>query len=107
MVEFDQCIQQHVNITKPQFEAFNMGRYGEKKYFLPLSKDFPKGQCRWLTIGIGGDTLVEKLFKEKYPECEVYGVEPSPSQFVDFEKYGKVIPYGVGRCWATKCYGRI
>uniref|UniRef100_A0A914E1V9 Methyltransferase FkbM domain-containing protein n=1 Tax=Acrobeloides nanus TaxID=290746 RepID=A0A914E1V9_9BILA len=73
-----------------------MGRYDEKKKFLPLAKNFSQEECKWLTIGIGGDTLVEKQFKQKYPKCQLYGVEPSPSQFIDFDKYGTVIPYGVG-----------
>uniref|UniRef100_A0AC34FRE5 Methyltransferase FkbM domain-containing protein n=1 Tax=Panagrolaimus sp. ES5 TaxID=591445 RepID=A0AC34FRE5_9BILA len=73
-----------------------MGRFGEDKVFLPLKSSFNQSKCIWLTVGIGGDDQVEKLFKEKYPNCQIFGVEASPDQYANFESYGTVIPYGVG-----------
>uniref|UniRef100_A0AC35EYI7 Methyltransferase FkbM domain-containing protein n=1 Tax=Panagrolaimus sp. PS1159 TaxID=55785 RepID=A0AC35EYI7_9BILA len=73
-----------------------MGRYDEDKVFLPLKTTFNQSKCTWLTVGIGGDDDVEKAFKEKYPKCQIFGIEASPDQYANFEKYGTVIPYGVG-----------
>ena len=74
-----------------------MGRYDEDKVFVPMNSNYDKNSCNWLTVGIGGDTNVEKEFKEKYPRCKIYGVEASPDQYLNFNDYGVVIPYGVGR----------
>ena len=90
---FKNCVE---NLPKPGFDAFNMGRFGEKKIFLPMRDGYDQSNCVWITVGIGGDDLVEKLFKEKYPSCKLYGVEASPDQYAEFQKYGQVIPHGVG-----------
>ncbi len=73
-----------------------MGRLGEVKYFLPMRKNVKNDNCTWMTIGIGGDDRVEKEFKQMYPHCLVYGVEPSADQYAQFEKYGRVLPFAVG-----------
>uniref|UniRef100_A0A914XJU9 Methyltransferase FkbM domain-containing protein n=1 Tax=Plectus sambesii TaxID=2011161 RepID=A0A914XJU9_9BILA len=76
-----------------------MGRFGESKFFLPMAEEFRSGNstaCYWLTIGIGGDTEVEKEMISVYPQCKIFGIEPSPEQAADFEKYGTVIPLAVG-----------
>ena len=77
-------------------DKFRMGRFGEDKVFLPLKSSFPQNECNWITVGIGGDDQVERLFKEKYPDCRVFGVEASPDQYAHFDIYGTVIPFGVG-----------
>uniref|UniRef100_A0A914QP01 Methyltransferase FkbM domain-containing protein n=1 Tax=Panagrolaimus davidi TaxID=227884 RepID=A0A914QP01_9BILA len=64
----------------------------ENKIFLPLNNR--NEECKWLTIGIGDVTNSERLFKMKYPNCAVYGVEPSSPG--NFSNVGKVIPYGIG-----------
>ncbi|KAK0394986.1 hypothetical protein QR680_001045 [Steinernema hermaphroditum] len=90
------CVRKHSKVDESSFEGFHMGRLDEIKYFLPITSGFDKRQCRWLTIGIGGDSRVEKELKEKYPECAVYGIEPVDQQVSDFGKYGTVIPRAVG-----------
>ena len=91
------CVKEHnapLRDMATTFEAFHMGRYEEKKYFFPLAD--PSASCNWLTIGVGGDSQVEKEFKQKYPQCNVFGIEPSDDQKSDFEKYGTIIPHAVG-----------
>uniref|UniRef100_A0A7E4ZZ52 Methyltransf_21 domain-containing protein n=1 Tax=Panagrellus redivivus TaxID=6233 RepID=A0A7E4ZZ52_PANRE len=74
-----------------------MGRFNEKKVFLSLVKSSNATRnCIFLTIGIGGNIQVEKEFKQAYPECNVYGIEPRVSQISDFDKFGTVIPFAVG-----------
>lgn len=75
-----------------------MGRFDEIKYFLPIDKsvEIRPDWCKWLTVGIGGDTLVEKEFHQLYPQCKIFGIEPSPDQYLDFMNYGAVIPAAVG-----------
>jgi len=92
------CVEKHSTIREHHFFTLNMGRFGEKKYFLLEQEpgQLANEACRWLTIGIGGDTAVEKAFKKRFPTCKIYGIEPSPDQEVDFRKYGTVIPYAVG-----------
>uniref|UniRef100_A0A7E4UTG6 Methyltransf_21 domain-containing protein n=1 Tax=Panagrellus redivivus TaxID=6233 RepID=A0A7E4UTG6_PANRE len=92
---YRECISKYLPDFK--FEYFQMGRFNEKKVFLPLVRSSSAARnCIFLTIGIGGDIQVEQEFKQAYPECQVYGIEPSVSQIADFDKYGTVIPYGVG-----------
>uniref|UniRef100_A0A7E4W9A2 Methyltransf_21 domain-containing protein n=1 Tax=Panagrellus redivivus TaxID=6233 RepID=A0A7E4W9A2_PANRE len=92
---YQSCIEKH--LPKTNFEYFNMGRFHEKKVFLPLVKESSAAQnCNFLTIGIGGDVLVETEFKLAHPECKIFGVEASPDQVAGFEEFGTVIPYGVG-----------
>ncbi|KAE9551070.1 hypothetical protein FO519_005707 [Halicephalobus sp. NKZ332] len=91
--KFTACVKRAFSNLK--FDEFKMGRFDEIKKFFPLNPQFDQSQCIWLTIGIGGDTQVEKEFKEKYPRCSVYGIEASPDQYADFKKYGTIIPYGV------------
>jgi len=81
-----ECINRHnpLLMNSSTYDSFHMGRFKESKYFLPMEK-YSKN-CLWLTIGIGGDDLVEKEFKQKYPQCQVYGVEPSNDQYATFEK---------------------
>ena len=50
------CIRLLTNINVKSFVRFNMGRFGEKKVFLPLA--FENNTCTALTVGIGGDTKV-------------------------------------------------
>uniref|UniRef100_A0AC34F5J2 Methyltransferase FkbM domain-containing protein n=1 Tax=Panagrolaimus sp. ES5 TaxID=591445 RepID=A0AC34F5J2_9BILA len=88
------CVENYIG--NKTFDKFRMGRFGEDKVFLPLKSSFNQSKCIWLTVGIGGDDQVEKLFKEKYPECQIFGVEASPDQYANFSNYGTVIPYGVG-----------
>uniref|UniRef100_A0AC34G4X6 Methyltransferase FkbM domain-containing protein n=1 Tax=Panagrolaimus sp. ES5 TaxID=591445 RepID=A0AC34G4X6_9BILA len=61
-----------------------------------MKPSFDQSQCKWLTIGIGGTSNSEKMFKEKYPKCAIFGVEPSPDQYANFKDYGTVIPFAVG-----------
>ena len=91
---FEDCLQ---DLPRTQVDAFNMGRFGEKKIFLPMRSGYDQSNCVWVTVGIGGDDLVEKMFKERYPGCKLFGVEASPDQYAGFEKYGTVIPHGVGK----------
>ena len=95
------CVQRFIPLQK-EWDTFRMGRFGEDKVFLPMKSTFDQRECNWLTIGIGGTSNTEKLFKEKYPGCKVFGIEPSPDQYDEFEKYGTVIPYGVGKYSFTK-----
>ena len=90
---FKSCVG---NLPRSEADAFKMGRFGEKKIFLPMRDGYNQNNCVWITVGIGGDDLVERLFKEKYPGCKLYGVEASPDQYAEFQKYGQVIPHGVG-----------
>uniref|UniRef100_A0A914QJN8 Uncharacterized protein n=1 Tax=Panagrolaimus davidi TaxID=227884 RepID=A0A914QJN8_9BILA len=95
-VEFyRQCVKSFT--PKIEFDTLYMGRFFEYKTFLPLKPSFEQKECKWLTIGIGGTSFAEKNFKEKYPGCLVYGIEPSPDQYENFTDYGTVIPYGVGK----------
>uniref|UniRef100_A0A914R4M5 Methyltransferase FkbM domain-containing protein n=1 Tax=Panagrolaimus davidi TaxID=227884 RepID=A0A914R4M5_9BILA len=75
-------------------DNFSNSVLGEKKMFLPMSSDYSQEKCRWVTIGIGGVTAAEELFKEKYPKCSVFGIEPADAG--NFSRIGKLIPYGVG-----------
>lgn len=95
---FQSCMNNTIPIKTTTFEYFNMGRLGEKKCFLPLSEEYyKKEKCFWLTVGVGGDSNVEKEFKTKYLKCLVYGVEPSEDQYAKFENYGTIIPHGIGK----------
>uniref|UniRef100_A0A1I7XX51 Methyltransf_21 domain-containing protein n=1 Tax=Steinernema glaseri TaxID=37863 RepID=A0A1I7XX51_9BILA len=94
--KLNKCIRNYLRLSDGSFERFHMGRFGEIKYFLPLSRNFTESDCRWLTIGIGGDDNVEKEFKEKYSECLLYGIEPNKKDHAGFSKYGTVIPHAVG-----------
>ena len=92
---YRQCIDS--KIPSFQFDRFAMGRMDEYKVFLPMKESFDPKSCRWMTIGVGGTDNAEKEFKAKYSQCKVFGVEPSPSQYANFEDYGTIIPYGVGK----------
>ncbi|KAE9547362.1 hypothetical protein FO519_009424 [Halicephalobus sp. NKZ332] len=87
------CLQM---LPKLRFFKSQKNRFNEAKVFFPLNRYFNQSSCTWLTIGIGGSTSIEKEFKKKYPKCKIYGIEASEDQFADFDKIGKVIPYGVG-----------
>jgi hypothetical protein len=108
------CIYDHnpaLNDTD-EFIQLHMGRYGEIKYFLPMVETSRwcikcecltklnicrNATCNWLTIGIGGDSQVEKEFKSIYPHCNLFGIEPgAEDQYADFPKYGTVLPIAVG-----------
>ena len=93
--EFALCIEAHVPIDENKMDVAFNGLSGEKKVYLPLSPRFPQDQCKWLTIGIGGNTKAEKIFKKRYPGCSFYGVDPG--EIADFATIGKVFPYGVGK----------
>lgn len=90
---YDNCLKY---LPYQEFDTYNMGRYGEKKVFLPLSQEFNDKDCLWLTIGIGSDEQVEREFKSKHPGCKIFGIEASPDQYGDFASVGTIIPYGVG-----------
>lgn len=89
----DNCLK---ILPTEQFDIFNAGRFDEQKMFLPMKPEYDQKQCIWLTVGIGGSDVVEREFKYNYPGCKLFGVEASPDQYAGFEKYGQVIPYGVG-----------
>lgn len=94
------CIRRHLK-TAPYLQSFPMGRFGEYKRFVIDPKyhllPFDRTGCHWLTIGIGGDTKVERVFGEKYGNsCRVFGIEPDKVQSKGFEKFGTVIPKAVG-----------
>jgi hypothetical protein len=95
----ESCIAKHSKLTDSNFFQLNMGRFGESKNFLPMSDSFLNNNltdCYWLTIGIGGDSEVEKEMNAAFPKCKIFGVEPSPEQAGDFGKYGTVIPLAIG-----------
>uniref|UniRef100_A0A914VKT7 Methyltransferase FkbM domain-containing protein n=1 Tax=Plectus sambesii TaxID=2011161 RepID=A0A914VKT7_9BILA len=95
----ESCIEKHTKVKESDFFQLHMGRLGEIKYFLPVPDAFKNDDlvpCYWLTIGVGGDTQVEKEMKAAYPKCKIFGVEPSPDQYLDFEKYGTIIPLAIG-----------
>ncbi|KAE9548165.1 hypothetical protein FO519_008626 [Halicephalobus sp. NKZ332] len=92
--EYRACVES--SIPELQWEKFKMGRFGENKVFIPMKSEFDENKCNWITVGIGGDSQVEKLFHERYPGCKIFGVEASEDQYAEFKSYGTVIPYGVG-----------
>uniref|UniRef100_A0A914W3X3 Methyltransferase FkbM domain-containing protein n=1 Tax=Plectus sambesii TaxID=2011161 RepID=A0A914W3X3_9BILA len=95
----ENCIAKNTKVKNSDFLQLHMGRFDEIKYFLPIPDAFKNDDlvpCYWLTIGVGGDTLVEKEMKTLYPKCKIFGVEPSPDQYLDFEKYGTIIPLAIG-----------
>lgn len=92
---FASCIKKHIAINVSLMDNLSNGVYNEKKMFLPLSDDYPQDQCKWLTIGVGGVETAERLLKRKYPECQVFGVEPADAG--NFSSIGTLIPYGVGK----------
>lgn len=94
ILEYRNCVVS--SMPKVEWEKFRMGRYGEDKVFAPMKPEFDENECKWLTVGIGGDSQVEKLFHTKYPGCQLFGVEASEDQYAQFKSYGTVIPYGVG-----------
>lgn len=71
---------------------------GELKYFLPMVKRMENSVhgCYFLTIGVGGTATAEAKFHSLYPNCQIFGIEPSKDQYRDFEKFGKVINLAVG-----------
>ncbi len=94
------CVFKNSRISNASFTDLHMGRFKEKKKFL-IPNDFGKNwkspQCNWLTIGIGGDTKVEKEMAKNYPSaCRIYGIEANPAQAMDFADFGTVIPVAVG-----------
>ena len=91
---FEICLRY---LPRTRVDVFNMSRFEEKKIFRPMRPGYDQSNCVWVTVGIGGDDLVEKMFKTKYPGCKLFGVEASPDQYAEFEKYGTVIPHGVGK----------
>uniref|UniRef100_A0A914ZB09 Methyltransferase FkbM domain-containing protein n=1 Tax=Panagrolaimus superbus TaxID=310955 RepID=A0A914ZB09_9BILA len=93
ILEYRQCVVENIDTN---FEKFRMGRLNEDKVFLPMKSTFIQQKCIWLTVGIGGDDKVEELFKKKYPACQIFGIEAESSQYANFDKYGTIIPYGVG-----------
>ena len=92
--DFAECMEAYTSVDEKHMDVVYNGLSGEKKVYLPLSAEYPQDRCNFLTIGIGGNTVAEKFFKEKYPKCKFYGIEPG--QAADFGDFGKVIPYGVG-----------
>uniref|UniRef100_A0A914PDT5 Methyltransferase FkbM domain-containing protein n=1 Tax=Panagrolaimus davidi TaxID=227884 RepID=A0A914PDT5_9BILA len=95
IINYRKCLNTFIpkNIT---FDTFYMGRLGENKIFLPLKKSFNQSECKWLTIGIGGTCNAEKMFKQKYPNSAIFGIEPSKDQYANFMDFGTVIPFAVG-----------
>uniref|UniRef100_A0AC34F0L1 Uncharacterized protein n=1 Tax=Panagrolaimus sp. ES5 TaxID=591445 RepID=A0AC34F0L1_9BILA len=91
--EFSHCIKTYISIDETEMDNLSNSVLGEKKMFLPMSPDYSQEKCRWLTIGIGGVTAAEELFKEKYPKCSIFGIEPADAG--NFSKIGKLVPYGV------------
>ena len=96
IVRYRKCIAKY--IPNLEVDKFYMGRFGENKMFLPMQTSYDQTKCNWLTIGVGGADNAEKEFKQKYPECDLFGIEASPDQYAGFEKYGTIIPFGVGKC---------
>ena len=93
--QFAICMGAYTAIGEKNMDVVFNGLSGERKVYLPLSPDFPQSECKWLTIGIGGNTRAEKFFKEKYPQCTFYGVDPG--NVAGFDEVGKVFPFGVGK----------
>jgi len=98
------CTARHSRIRHNDFFSLRMGRHNEIKYFLKMfindnnnsSDHDDNNNCKWLTIGIGGDVQVEREFIKLYPRCRLYGIEPSRDQSQDFLSYGTVIQHAVG-----------
>lgn len=100
--EFSQCIKTYIPVNDWQFDNIYNGAGGEKKVFLPLDPDYPQDECKWLTIGIGGDTIAEETFKKKYPKCKFFGADPGHTG--NFAEIGTLIPNGVGELVLSKIY---
>ncbi|KAI6198575.1 Methyltransf-21 domain-containing protein [Aphelenchoides besseyi] len=47
----------------------------ENKFFLPFSN--PNSICHHVTVGVGGVWDGEKSLRNKYPQCELLGIDPS------------------------------
>ncbi|KHN78671.1 Uncharacterized protein C28H8.8 [Toxocara canis] len=92
------CVKQFLNVRSTDFLQLDMGRFHEKKFFLPFTEEslVEKPDCRFLTIGIGGTSYAEAQFSHIYPKCKIYGIEPSTDQYANFRRYGTVIPHAVG-----------
>jgi hypothetical protein len=94
------CLSKHVPIEIREFESFDRkrGELSEKKWFLRLDKNYPQKQCVWLTIGIGGELATEEqVFKNVYPDCQIFGIEASESSYGNFAEIGTIIPHAVGK----------
>jgi hypothetical protein len=61
----NKCVERYTTIRNDSFLLLKMGRFDEVKYFLPAFKKADISECKWLTIGIGGDTMVEKELLKK------------------------------------------
>uniref|UniRef100_A0AC34GCZ4 Methyltransferase FkbM domain-containing protein n=1 Tax=Panagrolaimus sp. ES5 TaxID=591445 RepID=A0AC34GCZ4_9BILA len=93
--EFSKCIKIHISIDETKMDNFENTLFEEKKMFIPLqNKD--ERECKWLTIGVGEVTGAERKFKEMYPNCAVFGVEPDKNRQGNFSKIGKIMSFGVG-----------
>ena len=90
---FRQCIYL---LPLVKFDVFSTGRFEERTVFLPMKPDYNQEKCIWITIGIGGNSQVEKQVALKYPGYKMYGIEPRPDQYGDFQKYGRIFPYRFG-----------
>ena len=90
---FDNCLK---TFPRGKFDFFNMDRFDKQKIFLPMKPEYDQQRCIWLTVGIGGDDVVEQEMKNNYPGCKMFAVEPNPNQYAGFRKYGQIIPHGVG-----------
>uniref|UniRef100_A0A914PZ36 Uncharacterized protein n=1 Tax=Panagrolaimus davidi TaxID=227884 RepID=A0A914PZ36_9BILA len=93
--EFSYCIKAYISIDETEMDNFSNSVLGERKMFLPMSNEYSQEKCKWLTVGVGGVTAAEEIFKEKYPKCSVFGVEPADAG--NFSKIGKLIPFGAGK----------
>jgi len=87
------CVEAHSTIGKDVFLQLKTEAFQETKYFLPADET---SECRWLTVGVGGDTMAEKLFLKRYSKCRLYGIEASPDQYSDYQQFGTIIPHAVG-----------
>uniref|UniRef100_A0AC34GPD1 Methyltransferase FkbM domain-containing protein n=1 Tax=Panagrolaimus sp. ES5 TaxID=591445 RepID=A0AC34GPD1_9BILA len=87
-------MQTHFQIRNVKFDVFSNGVDDERKVFVPMSPEFFTEECRWLTIGIGGRAGAEQFMREKYPNCEVYGVDATNPG--NFSKIGNVLQSKVG-----------
>lgn len=78
--------------------TLNAGYFDETKVFLDYrdsSKEIGSRLCRSMTVGIGNDIMAEKELKNKYPECQLYGLEPAQDQGSLFLNVGTYVPYGL------------
>lgn len=104
----NRCAIKHTKMTDESFLKLHTASSEEIKYFLPMTEAFKNDDttpCYWLTIGVGGDTQVEKEMKTVHPKCKIYGIEPSSDQHKDFDKYGTIIPHAVGMS-TLLCYSQ-